>query len=117
MTKKTYAINDAVDTGLDVHIRKARAFLEGAADQLEQADFCATTMLENSKTRPSEAVERDAARYRFIRDMQFGVKGAPQPPQDGGDWWGEVLGNTYGEAFTAVVDAAMSAQSDTEESK
>ena len=64
-----------------------------------------------------EADQRDAARYRFIRDMQFGVKGAPQPPQDGGDWWGEVLGNTYGEAFTAVVDAAMSAQSDTEGSK
>ena len=62
-----------------------------------------------------ERLREDAQRYRFIRDMQFGVKGAPQPPQDDGDWWGEVLGNTYGEAFTAVVDAAMSAQSDKEE--
>ena len=46
---RAVAINDALDTGLAVHLRKARAFLEGVSDQLEQAEYCASTLPQSAQ--------------------------------------------------------------------
>ena len=47
---RAVAVNDALDTGLAVHLRKARAFLEGVSDQLEQAEYCASTLPQSAQS-------------------------------------------------------------------
>ena len=63
---RAVAINDALDTGLAVHLRKARAFLEGVSDQLEQAEYCASTLQPSSDAR--------AVAPEFVLDHEIGER-------------------------------------------
>ncbi len=54
-------INDALATGLIEHLRKARAFADGLADQLEQAEYCATASPPPSSDAQSETAQPPAS--------------------------------------------------------
>ena len=68
----------------------------------------------NALPRPREAVERDAARYKWLRDKSLGQFVHPivvtQKREDRGM---QYLGPLCLEALDAAIDAAMSSQSDT----
>ena len=72
------------------------------------------------RSSPSEADQRDAARYRWIQRARYrwiqreiDIRGLPEMPEDVRN----AIYNCDGNALDIAIDAAMSAQSDKEESK